>query len=515
MRQVFLIAWHGFIQHATSRAFLFGLLLLPIYMLIGGATPGASQGPLDALGGSVRYFAVVDKTGAMIPAIDAALERDLVARGLLALAEYAKENADEELLRAKAPDLAALLIDGDPQSDAAIDAIIARGGVSQTFVDIRPYLKPEAEVFNAPGRRFVRTDLPDDVAADDDMLKSLEPYLSADKMIPGRFGATTLWAILLIPPEFLEGKASATYVSDDTNRVALREFLRTALDRELKRRRAEALGVTRDATDQVLGTAGTIETIDSDPERLGALSQVRQLNVLGAVIVYLMLFMAVFMTANMVVMALVEEKSNRVAELLLSCVRAETLMAGKLFTGLMLAALLVGVWATSALISVDTLFPTAKVIVENLTKNFEDPLQLLQLFVFFSLAYLTVGSFFLAAGSAATSITDAQTIVAPATMISLPIFMLPIAVAYNPEGFLARIMSYVPVFSPFTMMVRSLSAPEGIDVLGALVVSILTLIWMIRLVARVFRANLLRPDATPSFLGLLRDLFGPRRRKSN
>jgi hypothetical protein len=62
------------------------------------------------------------------------------------------------------------------------------------------------------------------------------------------------------------------------------------------------------------------------------------------------------------------------------------------------------------------------------------------------------------------------------------------------------------------MMVRSLSAPEGIDVLGALVVSVLTLWLMIRMVARVFRANLLRPDSSSSFLAFLRDLFrAPRR----
>jgi ABC-2 type transport system permease protein len=133
------------------------------------------------------------------------------------------------------------------------------------------------------------------------------------------------------------------------------------------------------------------------------------------------------------------------------------------------------------------------------------------LFTFFALAYLTVGSFFLAAGSAATSITDAQTIVAPATMISIPIFMLPIAIAYDPMGGLARFASYLPIFAPFTMMVRSLSKPEGIDVLGALVVSVLTLWWMIRLVARVFRANLLRPDSGATFTGFLRDLFGGRK----
>jgi hypothetical protein len=62
------------------------------------------------------------------------------------------------------------------------------------------------------------------------------------------------------------------------------------------------------------------------------------------------------------------------------------------------------------------------------------------------------------------------------------------------------------------MMVRSLSSPEGIDILGSFVVSALTLWWLIRLVARVFRANLLRPDAPASFTGFLRDLFSPPRR---
>ena len=261
----------------------------------------------------------------------------------------------------------------------------------------------------------------------------------------------------------------------------------------------------------IFGAAGPIRAIDPDPESIGALTHIRQFAVIGAVIVYLMLFMAVFMTANMVVMALVEEKSNRVAELLLSCVRAETLMAGKLFTGLMLAMLLVGVWIVSALVSVDLLFPASKTLIDNLIASVSTPAQVLQLFTFFALSYLTIGVFFLAAGSAATSMTDAQAIVAPATMVTLPIFMLPIAIAYDPAGTVARIASYVPFFAPFTMMVRSLQETEGIDVLGALVISALTLWWMVRVVARVFRANLLRPDSSTSFLGLLRDLWRAQR----
>ena len=509
MRQIWLIASHGFVQHATSRAFLFGLLLLPLYMLLGGLLPTASQSQLVALGGPVRHFAVIDKTGVMIPAIDAALDRDITVRGLGLLSEYAAEHVDEDALRAKRPDLARLLLDGDPDSERLLGEIEAKGGVIAAFVELRPYLKPNAPPFHEPHRRFFRIEPPPEVAAASDVAGVAKPYLSAETMVTGPFGPVQLWAILVIPKGFIDGSESAEYYTDDTDRVFLREFLRAALDAELKRIRA-ATYVPKESLDGVLGAAGAIKTTDPDPEHLGALSNVAQTKVIGAVVVYLMLFTAVFMTANMVVMALVEEKSNRVAELLLSCVRAETLMAGKLFSGLMLAFLLVGVWLASAAVSIETLFPAVRGMVENLFENFSSIEQVLQLITFFALAYLTVGAFLLAAGSAATSITDAQAVVAPATLVTMPIFMLPLAVAYEPAGMLARVTSYLPFFAPFTMMVRTLSAPEGIDILAALVVSLLTLWWMVRLVARVFRANLLRPDTSLSFTAFLRDLFRSR-----
>jgi ABC-2 type transport system permease protein len=509
MRQIWLIAWRGFVQHATSRAFLFGLLLLPLYMVIGGILPTASQSQLAALGGPIRHFAVIDKTGVMIPAIDAALDRDITERGLFALAHYTKENADEERLREGNPALARLLLDGDVDSARSVSEVDAKGGIIQVFLELRPFLKPNAPQFHEPHRRFFRIDPPADVAAADDVVAAATPYLQAEKLVTGDFGPVQLWAVLVIPKGFIDGSETADYLTDDTDRIGLREFLRVPLDQELKRIKAGPY-VPKDAIEGVVGAAGTIKTTDPAPETLGALSNIKQFTVISAIAVYLLLFMAVFMTANMVVMALVEEKSNRVAELLLSCVRAETLMAGKLFTGLLLAILLVGVWMASAIASIDTLFPTARVIVDTLIENVSTMEKAAQIFIFFALAYLTIATFFLAAGSAATSITDAQAIVAPATMITLPIFMLPIAVAYDPAGLLARVASYLPFFAPFTMMVRSLSSPDGIDILGALVVSLLTLWWMVRLVARVFRSNLLRPDSSVSFIAFLRDLWRPR-----
>jgi ABC-2 type transport system permease protein len=512
MRSVWLIAVHGFIQHVTSRPFLLGVMLPMFYLLFVGWVPNASQSQLALLGGTVRHFAVLDETGQAVSAIDAALELDRQSRGFYALSEYAKDHADEDRLRKARPDLARLLIDGDPDSPAQLAEITAMGGSIAAFIELRPYLQKGAPPFTEPAGRFFRINLPPELPTAKDFATAAKPYLSAEKLVTGTFGPVQLWAILVVPKGFLEGKDHAIYYTDDLGRTGLREFLRVALDRQVKLARGDALSLPAPAVDQVLAASGAIESIDPDPEHLGAVTGLRQLQVLGANIVYFMLFFALFMTANMVVMALVEEKSNRVAELLLSCVRAETLMAGKLFTGLMLALFLVTVWVTTVLVSVGFVLPAAQVVVNQLTGNITGVGQIIQIAVFFALSYLTVGAFFLAAGSAANSISDAQAVVAPATLLTMPISMLPLAVAYAPDSLFARIFSYVPFFSPFTMMIRSLSSPQGIDVLGSLVVSLLTLWWLIRLVARVFRANLLRPDSPASFTGFMRDLWGAPRR---
>jgi hypothetical protein len=63
MRPIWIIAWHGFVQHATSRPFLLGVMLPLFYLLLVGWVPNASQSQLALLGAPVRHFAVVDGTG--------------------------------------------------------------------------------------------------------------------------------------------------------------------------------------------------------------------------------------------------------------------------------------------------------------------------------------------------------------------------------------------------------------------------------------------------------------------
>ena len=173
------------------------------------------------------------------------------------------------------------LLEGDPDSPSSIDALSAKGGAINIFIALRPYLKTGAPRFIEPATRFFRVGLPEEILSSDDLLKAAQPYLSAEKLIPGPFGPVHLWAILVVPNGFYDGSERATYLADDLTRPFLRDLLRAALDQELKRKRGEDLSLPPDSVTQLLGTAREMQSIDPDPEHLGAVTGLRQLRVLG------------------------------------------------------------------------------------------------------------------------------------------------------------------------------------------------------------------------------------------
>jgi hypothetical protein len=59
MRRIWIIAWRGFVEHATSRPFLLGVMLPLFYLLLVGYVPNASQSQLALLGSPVRDFAII------------------------------------------------------------------------------------------------------------------------------------------------------------------------------------------------------------------------------------------------------------------------------------------------------------------------------------------------------------------------------------------------------------------------------------------------------------------------
>jgi ABC-2 type transport system permease protein len=214
----------------------------------------------------------------------------------------------------------------------------------------------------------------------------------------------------------------------------------------------------------------------------------------------ILLLMSIFMTGGFLLQGVAEEKENRVIEILLSTVTPNELLTGKVI-GLGAAGLLqILIWLGMAfgLISFASLrfFP-----------EFSIPIgPFLYALPYFLLGYLMFASLMAGAGSLGNTQKESQQITTWFTLPAiLPVFVFMPAILAEPNGMVARLLSYIPLTSPFTMMMRlpSEQVPwwEFPLTLGILA---LTTVFAIRLGAKLFRLGALMYGKRPNLPELWR-----------
>ena len=219
-----------------------------------------------------------------------------------------------------------------------------------------------------------------------------------------------------------------------------------------------------------------------------------------------LLIMSVFTTAGYLMQGLSEEKENRIMEVLLSSIKPEHLMLGKLL-GLGAAGLVqMAVWTTAMLGALVVLSGFIDVPLNLLAPS---PFGVVVALAYFLLGYAFFGTLQAAFGAITTNQREANNmtvfIVLPAFA---PLWFLQLIFS-DPEGPLARTMSFVPFTAPLTSLVRlGLDGMSTLDLLlslGALSVSV----WVVVLLTtRLFKAYLLTFGQRPRVGDLLRTLRG-------
>jgi ABC-2 type transport system permease protein len=89
----------------------------------------------------------------------------------------------------------------------------------------------------------------------------------------------------------------------------------------------------------------------------------------------------------------------------------------------------------------------------------------------------------------------------------VPLMTMPY-IPRDPNGTIARVLSWIPLFTPFTMMNRVMADPPWIDVIGTLLllgVSCVLVLWM---AGKVFRIGILRTGQPPKIVELLKWVRG-------
>jgi ABC-2 type transport system permease protein len=215
----------------------------------------------------------------------------------------------------------------------------------------------------------------------------------------------------------------------------------------------------------------------------------------------LLLSITIFGSSGYLLGGVAEEKGNRVVEILLSSVDASELLTGKVLGLGALGLVRVLFWiATVVAIGFLTRGWTGGTLTDVL-----DLRLLLLAIVYYLLGYLTYALILGAGAALGGSVQESQQIGGFLSVFAgLPLYLLVVTVT-NPNATIARVLSWIPLTAPTTMIVR---LPFGdippIDIIGSIAVCTLFLPMVIWAGSRVFRAGLLNYGGKPKLKQVIR-----------
>lgn len=234
-------------------------------------------------------------------------------------------------------------------------------------------------------------------------------------------------------------------------------------------------------------------TETGQPETRGELSVVADFVV--PYVFTLLFLMSILGSAGYLLQSVAEEKENRVIEILLSSVTPEQLLGGKVL-GLCGAGLTqLAVWILIGIAPAVWLLPFLHVRAS----------LLLIALVFFILGFLLFGTLMAGFGSLGNNVKESQQMALVWTMSSvIPLFFMTLLLA-QPNGTFARVMSYIPLTAPLTIMLRTSAASvPWWDVTLSAAILLVSLFVFIRLAARMFRLGILLYGKRPTFVEIFR-----------
>ena len=174
----------------------------------------------------------------------------------------------------------------------------------------------------------------------------------------------------------------------------------------------------------------------------------------------LLLFLLTMLLAGMVLSNLVEEKANKVIEILAAAIPMDAVFLGKLFAMLAISLVGIGVWATViggfiGLSGIEGAFG-GMIDLSNLPPPGVGWPAFFGLAVaYFSMSYLLLGSIFLAIGSLATTVREVQTLSMPVTMLQVLLFFFANLAMGEPGTPIEWAAMVFPLSSPFIMLAHA------------------------------------------------------------
>lgn len=202
-----------------------------------------------------------------------------------------------------------------------------------------------------------------------------------------------------------------------------------------------------------------------------------------------LLFLLTMLLAGMVLSNLVEEKGNKIIEVLAAAIPMDAMFMGKLFAMLGVSLVGIAVWGT---VGGGIVLMGGKGLPALATPAVGWPLFLGLGFLYFAMAYLLMGSLFLSIGGMASTVREVQTLSMPVSMFQLMVFFFS-SYALTMSGTWIEWASWIfPVSSPYAMLARAAQHEEIWPHLVALGWQALWVVVIVRTGAQLFRRTVMK-----------------------
>lgn len=214
----------------------------------------------------------------------------------------------------------------------------------------------------------------------------------------------------------------------------------------------------------------------------------------SSVVFLMLLFMLILFSGGLLIRSLVEEKSNRIMEILLSSCTTNNLLSGKVIGLSMLGMFQLFIWSVIALILLGgNLLPTS--IFNNAG----------YMLIYFILGYLFFTSIFVGVGSIVNSEQEAQHFTSYLSLIMIVPLVIAIKVIQYPDSLIVRILSFIPFTSPPVMLLRlNIATPPLWEIILTIIILTASIYLTIFISSKVFRIGVLSYGKRPGIKELYR-----------
>lgn len=334
------------------------------------------------------------------------------------------------------------------------------------------------------------------------ILEKIDPAEMNDQKrleLSQRIRIQELGAFLEIPADVLETNSAGLY-SEDPGFSSASSWLGGVINEKAKSIRFEKLSLNAETVQRAiqpvrLKSLGLLQ-VKSDGQ-IQAAEEKNPLTGLILPMVFMMLmFMVIFMSSQPMLESVLEEKAQRIAEVLLGSVSPSQLMTGKLLGSVAGSLTIVVVYFSGAF-----LFAQQKGYIELI------PLNIIPWFVVFQiLGVMFYASIFMAVGASVSQLKEAQSMLLPAWILLMcPLFVW-FVIVQEPNGKVAFWMSMFPPATSTTMVLRmatGVTVPWWQPAIGVGLLILSTAVCVF-LAGRIFRVGILWQGKTPKLTDIAR-----------